>query len=140
MHRSSAGTTFVQHAITRSLAKALLCVLLGQCVGAFAESELAEAVYLPVTQKTVADAIPRPLVVRHEGVPAPSAAVPVFARRATAPEVPGMLLAALPVLDFINQRREFRFTWRGSPQGFREHALKVRVSRNHSTVMWQAAF
>lgn len=49
-------------------------------------------------------------------------------------------LGGSSAFDLINDRRELRYKWRGSPDGVREHSLKLRASRNRTTLTWEGRF
>lgn len=101
-------------------------------------------------------------VAQESSLPQPEAALPYKVgpristqhKLGTAEPVPGALpsaslrgregmdaqLNAVSAFDLINEKRELRFKWRGSQEGLREHSLKLRVSRNRSSLMWEAKF
>lgn len=61
-------------------------------------------------------------------------------RRALSVDDSPIQMGETSAFAMINERRELRFKWRGSREGFPEQSLKLRVSRNRSALTWEGRF
>lgn len=119
----------------------LVCV--GTCLVCLMAAELRHAAHAsPPELPTLPDTVQKSIRSQRAADPvmtAPSCqpACPEL-RRAEAEH--GLNAAAPSAFELINERRELRYRWKGSNDGFREQSLKLRVSRNRSALMWEGRF